>query len=410
MNIYSVQLASGQKKVIETDGGPQMAGLKALELLGYGKNYDLEVCKEGYNLMVKLENGARHTTNTYKIVQTKAVVQQNFETVSQGGKQTVIEQFKEIAKKEKARYVAYYEKNLTTQDALEAYGAKHNCKKLIKDSLKEGNSIAETAKKAAKAVFEKNSTSFDEMIVSAQPLGENFIDVDISNRQSIEDALSKYPCVVLAKKSSGGITGYLCTTNLGLHSQIFGSNFYVQHALTEVYNDFINITQRKIDDIKNNRVYNPPQSTQPQIKVASLSMRLKEKEAYDRTKKIYLPTGKMEISSHSYSLVFDNVLCIKAYTQALPIQTTMNNTINNDLAGLDEEDFRKKYTFDPLAYRLALKSLRGEVANVSEAVDKRGKEAGFTQADIDLYIQTKAPKVQREMDFIANQASKGKTC
>ena len=423
MAMYTVSLAGSWSVNVDSEG-PQLAASKALiknePSLAKG-NFVLKVDKVAPQVTVTLAaKGKRKFINKYRI-ETSVPINTNVSVASDSilqSKMDVIKEFRKKSADEQRRYADYVEKNygdsidhlLEWEDSVKA-----GCKRMIKGGA--------SARDCANDFFKKNSLNVEEMIMTAQNFSGDFIDIDVKDirstdpvkkeqaKQNILKALSEHPCMILARNAKGGVTGYMCTTNLNLHSALYEPNMFVYYSLTDVYNRFLDINKRKLD-----YVLNPREKEQKErkeyVEVASCSMRLKEGKVYNRSLKVYESTGVFEVSSSSYSLVFENVLLMKAFNGNSPVDTTVTQYLGAALMNYSEEDFNAKFKFDRKAYTMAMKTVQTQALPKNELLielQKRATEQEITPEDLQAYVNAKWESLVREVQWVIRQLSTGST-
>lgn len=418
MAMYTVSLAGSWSVNVEAEG-PQIAASKALiknePSLSKG-NFNLVVDKNAPQVTVALAaKSRRKVLNKYRIetsVPINTNVAVNNENILQS-KLDVIAEFKKKAADAKRKYADFVEKNYgdSVDHLLEwEESVKAGCKTMIKKGA--------SARDCANEFFSKNSLNVEEMIMTAQNFSGDFIDIDVKDirstnpekkeqaKQNILKALSEHPCMVLAKNSKGGVTGYMCTTNLRLHSALYEPNMFVYYALTDVYSRFLDVTPRKIDYVINPRPEKEPKERKEFVEVASCSMRLKEGKVYNRSQKVYESTGVFEVSSSSYSLVFENVLLMKAFNGNSPVDTTVTQYLGAALMNYSEEEFKAKFKFDRPAYSLAMRTVQTQAIpkeGILTELQKRASIHEITQGNLQEYVNAKWESVVKEVQWIIRQ-------
>lgn len=396
---HNIKLEKGLGANVNT---AKMAAVKALEEDSFyaGKKFTLVTDKERPDLYVLLKNGQKASKSCYRIEMKDMVGMTNVtdSNAKKAIKLSMIDDFKRLAKKERDRYASEVEKEcgndveklLAWNDSYSSAG--RGLKRVIKGGA--------TAKEVAKAWFDKQSTGFQEMIAQAQVFADEFEDIDVTNRQAVLAALNSHPCIVLARKVGGGITGYICTTNLKLHSAIYEPNMWAKYRLTDTYKPLFAVDARRIDNFRKalERPAKEPKERAEQIAVASCSLRLKEKKS-----------GGKEVSTTSYAFVFDNIIAMKAYVGVQPISQTITAEIANQVMTAGYGSVRESFSIEPLALQCAIATLKNNAipSNLKDVVVKNGVESGIPKEDIEWYFDNKIATIEETVNYILAMNTRG---
>lgn len=396
---HNIKLEKGLGANVNT---AKMAATKALEEDSFyaGKKFTLVSDKERPDLYVLLKNGQKASKSCYRIEMKDMVGMTNVtdSNAKKAIKLSMIEDFKALAKKERDRYASEIEREcgndveklLAWNDSYSSAG--RGLKRVIKGGA--------TAKEVAKAWFDKQSTGFQEMIAQAQVFADEFEDVDVTNRQAVLAALNSHPCIVLARKVGGGITGYICTTNLKLHSAIYEPNMWAKYRLTDTYKPLFAVDERRIANLRRamERPAKEPKERAEQIAVASCSLRLKEKKS-----------GGKEVSTTSYAFVFDNIIAMKAYVGVQPISQTITTEIAEKVLSSGYGSVKESFNIEPLALQCSIATLKNNSipSNLKEVMVKNAVEKGLKKEDAEWYYDNTINTVTDSVNYILAKNTKG---
>jgi hypothetical protein len=363
-----------------------------------------------YNVRAELLGGKKKSVNYY-LVDFKQIENPTPADNKAQTRQTIADMFKAEAKKEKDRQVSAVENY--SQEEIEALAGKASVKKVYNKLVKEGKSGAELNRAIAREIFKKNSKMYEEMIMQAENLTDNYEIVDIKNPQAVLNALAKYPCMVLAKKAGGGVTGWFGTTNLAVVESIYGksiSNLYTLVKLTEVYTDLFNISTRKLNLIKSGNERPMPPTKHKIYQVASCEIRLKEDTVTNRSTGLLEPTGKLIVSSSTYGFPMEYLLGMVAYKDVAPVDKTLIDVLSKE-AFNSSEDFNNKYKFNKAAYTMAIQTIKeGNLPLAFEATfDEEVNRQGVSKEDAELYWNAKQTGFIKQLLGIIEESKRGST-
>ncbi len=220
-------------------------------------------------------------------------------------------------------------------------------------------------------------------------------------------------CLIITRKTNGGLTSFVGTTNLELVSHLVGEGMIVYSMLTNAKGPLKDLVVNKT---KINRFLNPvdydrettEDDTVPSIYVYSCHTRLKEKAG-----------GKLESSSYQYSFKPTEVETIKVLKN-MPV-THYFGTVNNALANQDVSNFADAPTLvvegakvtkalmggDAALDNNAVVDIRNTYALVRDTLEKefrvvltRGTEEFAEQlgAERNNYIEKKLDNIMRGLD------------
>lgn len=396
---HNIKLEKGLGANVNT---AKMAALSALQEDDFykGKKFKLVTDKDKPDLYVNLKNGQKASRTCYRIemLDNIGITTVTDSSAKKALKISMIDDFKRLAKKERDRYASEVEKEcgndaeklLAWNDSYSSAG--RGLKRVIKGGA--------TAKEVAKAWFDKQSTGFQEMIAQAQVFADEFEDIDVKDRQAVLNALASHPCIVLARKVGGGITGYICTTNLKLHSAIYEPNMWAKYKLTDAYTALFSVDARRIANFRKSldRPAQKPKERAEQIAVASCSLRLKERKS-----------GGQEVSTTSYAFVFDNIIAMKAYVGVSPIAQTITAEIANKVMTSGYGSVREAFHIEPLALQCAIATLKNNAipSNLKDVVVKNGVESGIPKEEIEWYFDNKIATVEESVNYILAMNTRG---
>lgn len=396
---HTIKLETGLGANINT---AKLAATRALQDDSFykDKKFNLVTDKEKPDLYVMLKNGQKASRSCYRI-EMKSMVGMTTVTDSntkKAVKMSMIEDFKALAKKERDRYASEVERQCgnDAEKLLEWNDSYSSTGRGLKRVIKGGA----TAKECAKAWFDKQSTGFQEMIAQAQVFSDEFNDVDVTDRKAVLSALNSHPCVVLAKKQGGGITGYICTTNLQLHSAIYEPNMWAKYKLTDAYTALFAVDERRVANFR--KALERPEKEQKeraeQISVASCSLRLKERKK-----------GGFEVSTTTYSFVFDNIIAMKEYVGVSPISQTITADIAEKIMTNGYNSVKESFNIEPLALQCAIATLKNNSipSNIRDVVIKNAVENGVTEENAAFYFDNKINGVKNTVDYILAKNTKG---
>lgn len=396
---HNIKLEKGLGANLNT---AKLAAKKALEEDTFykDKKFKLVTDKEKPDVYVLLKNGQKASRTCYRIemLDNIGITTVTDTTSKKALKLSMIDDFKRLAKKERDRYVSEVERECGNDgEKLLAWNDSYSSAgRGLKRAIKGGA----TAKEVAKAWFDKQSTGFQEMIAQAEVFSDEFEDIDVTDRQAVLNALSQHPCIVLARKVGGGITGYICTTNLKLHSAIYEPNMWAKYKLTDAYTSLFSVDDRRIANFRKSleRPAKEPKERAEQIAVASCSLRLKERKS-----------GGQEVSTTSYSFVFDNIIAMKAYVGVSPIAQTITAEIANKVMTSGYGSVREAFHIEPLALQCAIATLKNNAipSNLKDVVVKNGVESGIKQEDIEWYFDNKIATVEESVNYILAMNTRG---
>lgn len=405
---YSVTLVGKWTKTVRVQSGtvsnssPQVAVIRALAEDTFYKNkkYKLVKEKEAPDVFVQLKNGQRASKTGYKIVMASegtSVTNVTDSVSKKAMRMSLIDEFKSLAVKERNKYIKEVEEQCGNDgDKLLEWNDSYSRGRGLKREIKKGA----TAKECAKLWFDKQSTGFQEMIAQAQVFSDDFVDVNIKDKDSILKALNSSVCMVLAKKSGGGITGYICTTNLNLHSQIYEPNMWAKYKITDIYTPLFTFDTRKVDMFRKS-LEQPPKDLKtklPQVTVASCSIRLKERAK-----------GGHEISSTEYSLVFENVIAMKAYVGVSKIPQTITATIAETVMTKGYDAVKELYNIEKLALQCAIATVNNNKipTNLKDIVIENAMRKGVSEEDAIFYYDNKIQSITNAVNYALDKNTKG---
>lgn len=362
-----------------------------------------------YNVRAELIGGKKKSVNYYYVDKPNLKTPSATNTQT---RQTIKTIFVEAAKAERERQVSTIAKFDSSQ--LEAFVASHSLKTAYKNAQKEGKTGADLGKAMGRENYKKYTKNYEEMLMQAENLSDNYEIVDTSNPQAMLKALATYPCMILARGSQGGVTGFFGTTSLGVMGKLYDTkdkNIYASLKLTSIYEDFLNISDRKLSDIKAGREYHKPETKHKVYQVASCSLRLKEQKVYNRSTKMYVPTGKMVVSSTNYGVVLENVLCMIAYKDVPPVDKTLIEILGRQVLSLTEEQFTAKFAFSRVAFGLAIQTLdEGNLpASFDSAYNAQADKLGVSDADRKTYWQAKQVSLAKSIASVLQEVNRQST-
>jgi len=118
--------------------------------------------------------------------------------------------------------------------------------------------------------------------------------------------------------------------------------------------------------------------------------------------------GIFEVSSSSYSLVFENILLMKAFNGNSPVDTTVTQYLGAALMNYSEEEFKAKFKFDRPAYSLAMKTIQGKTLpkdNLLAELQKRAALNEINTKDLQEYVNARWESVVKEVQWVIRQLS-----
>ena len=408
---YAVTLVGSWSTSIEANTAKEAAELLLRKNEPTLKDAEFELVKDTVapkvTVMLDKKTG-RKVLNKYNIVikGTRAIVKSVNSRVDTTSKKTLesklslVNYFKEEKKKERDRYAKYVEKTYggSVADMLKWCDEhKANVKKMVK--------AGETPIACAKAHFDKCCTDVEETIMSAENFKSHyktFTADDLKNKTLVLKALKEGVCLFLTRKTRGGVTAYMGTTSLAIHSAIYEPNIFILYKMAEEFSDYMTMTSRKLTNIKNGFVM--PSTKSETVKIASCSLRMKDEEEKG------VPTGRFKVSSLEYSVSLDNIICMVQFTNLPQVDKTVTGYLAQGfmMAGGSDVEFAKKFAFDREAFNFALMTFNGKKIPTNEviaALTRRATEAGFSEADINIYRRAKDSVLVNAIQRVVKQSN-----
>lgn len=413
-------IGKGNSKQVVADD-PQ----SALEMAWGGNKLDIKYLDAAQaskaNVRVELVGGKKKSVNYY-FAQDKGVNAQPQVNKNVAQRLSLVDAIKDEVKKERDRQI--YAGERRSDSEIDAFADALSLKRVVANARKEGKPTSEVGKIAVREGFKKLSTDVEETIMQSEGIDGSY--TVVTDPTQFKTVINNHACLILQKKQTKGVvcgvTAFFGTGNKAVIDKMYGDPLtYPLLKITKLYTDFLNITERKVQDIKNNRVYTGGTvQGKTQVRVASCSVRFKQKTV--KKNGVDTPTGKMTLSSLEYSAVLENVICIIALQNPTAIINNANTALGNLMASpsYTQAQIEDSFGFNFDAYNLAKMSiiaisrpLTTEEQNLfdktlNEAFEKAEKKAGISKADGKLYFNNKAPNVLKDMSYIVQQAKTGK--
>lgn len=349
----------------------------------------------------------RKILNKYRIEATSSSVNSRVDTVADNtlnAKMDLVTFFKAERSKARERYArAVASQCGDDREKLMEWEAKTkaNVKRMIKDGA--------TPQACAKAFYDKKSVDLSEVIMTAENFKSDYVLYDheaVKDKRKVLEALKKGVCLFLVDSASGGSTTYMGTANLRVHEKLYEFNTYTLYKMADIYSDYMSITPRKVDLVKQGS--KTPEFKSENIRIASCSLRMKDETVKG------VPTGRFKVSSVEYSVALDNIICMALFTNLPQVDKTVTDYLAQGfmMAGGNDVEFAKKFAFDREAFNFALRTFKEKrmpYVDVVNALERRGKAQGISEEDIALYRQSKDEKLGENIKYVALHHAAGLT-
>lgn len=415
MSRYAVTLVGSWNSTIEANTAKEAAELLLRKNEPTLKDAEFSLVKDNVapkvTVMLDKKTG-RKVLNKYNIVikGKKTAVKSVNSRVDNMGKKTLeakmdlVTYFKAAQKKERERYAKYVEKTYGGSEVdMLKWCDEHQAG--FKRRVKAG----EKPIVCAREHFDKSCTDVAEMIMSAENFKSDyktFTDAELQNKANVLKALKSGVCMFLVRKSKGGVTAYMGTTSLQVHSALYEPNIFVLYKMADVYSDYLTMTSRKLTNIKNN--FQMPAPKSETVKIASCSLRMKDEEEKG------IPTGRFKVSSLEYTVALDNILCMVLFKNLPQVDKTVTSYLAQGfmMAGGSDAEFAKKFAFDREAFNFALNTYTDKklpYKDLVNALERRATAAGFSDADISTYRSSRDTTMSDQINKIAKAQAAGLT-